>query len=206
MIGLPLLYPITDRGLAGGLSHAAIVGLLCRGGATLVQVREKTMNDAELFSAVRDAVRVASEGGARLVVNDRADVAALSGASGVHLGERDLPAADARRILGPGSLIGWSTHSVEEAVAAARLPVDYVALGPVFATSHASAAREPVGLRAVQEAAEAIDLPLVAIGGIDIARAQEVLSAGAVSLAVIGDIMSARDIAARVASYLEMKR
>src|SRR5262245_7437203 len=204
--GLPLLYPITDRALSGGLSHAALVERLCRGGASLIQVREKSMPDAVLLSAVLDAVRAAQSAGARLVVNDRADVAALAGARGVHLGSSDLPARLARSILGPGALVGWSTHSVEEAVAAASLPVDYVALGPVFATTHASTTRQPVGLRAVEAAAAAIELPLVAIGGIDLSRAQEVLSAGAASLAVIGDLMTAPAIAVRTAAYLELRR
>jgi len=202
---LPCLYPITDRALSGRDSHAALVELLCRGGATLIQMREKSLDDREMLAQARLAVEAATRGGARLIVNDRADVAALCGAAGAHLGGGDLPSADAREILGPTAWIGLSTHSVEDAVAAARQPVDYVALGPVFATTHAATRRSPLGVEAVAAAAAAIDIPLVAIGGIDLARAAEVLSAGAASVAVIGDLMTAADIPARVAAYLALQ-
>jgi thiamine-phosphate pyrophosphorylase len=202
---LPILYPITDRDLAGGLGHARIVELLCAGGATLVQMREKRLPDRELLAEARAAARIAREAGARLVVNDRADVAALCGADGVHVGTEDLPPREARLILGPGMIVGCSTHGVEEAVAAAKLPVDYVAIGPVFATAHSSTPREPLGLETVERAARAISLPLVAIGGIDLRNAGEVLSAGARAVAVIGDLMTARDIPARVAAYLALR-
>ena len=202
---IPCLYPITDRALAGGLSHARIVSLLCSGGATLVQLREKDLADRDLLADARAAVAEAARAGARLIVNDRADVASLSGAAGVHLGGDDLPTASARAILGPGALIGCSTHSVEEAIAAASLPVDYVALGPIYSTSHASFKREPLGVAAVARAAVSIDRPLVAIGGIDLSLAREVLAAGALSVAVIGDILTSKDIPARVAAYLALR-
>ena len=147
----------------------------------------------------------ARRAGALLIVNDRADVASLSGAAGVHVGEGDLPATAAREILGPGSVIGCSTHSVEQALSAAALPVDYVALGPIFASAHASVRREPLGVEQVARAAASIHLPLIAIGGIDLARAGDVLAAGAAAVAVMGDLMSSHDIPARVAAYLALK-
>jgi len=202
-----MVYPITDRAVAGGLSHAALVDLLCRGGATLIQMRDKSsLSDRRLLAESREAVSAARRHGARLILNDRADVAALCGAHGVHLGSEDLSAAAARGILGAGALIGVSTHSVEEAISAAAGPVDYVALGPIFATGHASVARLPLGVEAVSRAVSAIGVPLVAIGGIDLSRARDLLAAGAASVAVIGDIMSARDIPARVAEYLALDR
>lgn len=201
---LPCLYPITDTAVAGGLTHAEIVRRLCQGGATLIQVRDKRLPDRRLLEAARGAVAAAGAG-ARVLVNDRADVAALAGAAGVHLGEDDLPAVAARAILGPVAIIGISTHDVESAIAAARLPVDYVALGPVFPTTHASVERPPLGVQAVARASAAIPLPLVAIGGIDLSTAREVLDAGAAAVAVIGDLMSARDIPSRVAAYLSLR-
>lgn len=203
---LPCIYPISDRSLAGGRSHAEIVRLLCEGGATVIQMREKSMSDRDLLHEARAATDAARRDGAFLILDDRADVAVLSGAHGVHLGGDDLPPVEARRILGPEALIGLSTHSVEEAVAGAEGPVDYIALGPIFATRHASVAREPLGVEAVRRAAAASKIPLVAIGGIDLARAGELLAAGAASVAVIGDIMSATDIPSRVAAYLALKR
>jgi len=202
---LPRLYAITDLSLSKAASHAALVELLCRGGATLIQMREKRMPDGELLRQARMAAEAARKGGARLIVDDRPDVSLLAGADGVHLGDRDLPPAAARRILKEGSVVGCSTHSAEEAIeAASSLPVDYVALGPIFATRHSSAIREPLGVAAVARAAAGVSVPLVAIGGIALDNAGEVLSAGASSVAAIGDIMTAPDIPARVAAYLAL--
>ncbi|HET9480677.1 MAG TPA: thiamine phosphate synthase [Candidatus Polarisedimenticolia bacterium] len=200
---VPVLYPITDRALSGGLSHERIVTLLCRGGATLIQLREKAMNDRDLLRAAQDATAAAA-GRARLIVNERPDVAALCGAAGVHLGDEDLPAADARALLDAGALIGVSTHTVEQAEAAALLPVDYVALGPIFPTEHASARRAPVGIEALARACRLVRLPVVAIGGIDLSRAAEALAAGAAGVAVMGDLMLAKDIPQRTAAYLRL--
>lgn len=202
---LPCLYPIIDRALAGNRPHAEIVDLLCRGGASFIQLRAKQLTDKDLMTETASALSAARRCGARLIINDRVDVAALTSADGVHLGSEDLPVADARALLGPDAIIGCSTHSVEEAVAAGSLPVDYIALGPIFATHHASVTREPLGLVAVAVAARAISLPLVAIGGIDLARAAETLAAGAASVAVIGDLMTASDIPARTAAYLALR-
>jgi thiamine-phosphate pyrophosphorylase len=200
---LPVLYPITDRRLASGRTHAQIVRLLAEGGATLVQVREKELSDRLLADAVRECLRI---DGVRIIVNDRPDVARVVGAAGAHLGEDDLPAEAARALLGEGSTLGVSTHSVEGAVAACRLPVDYVALGPIFETPNASAARGALGLEAVACAAQRMTKPLVAIGGITLERAAAILDAGAASVAVIADLMTAPDIAGRVRAFLALGR
>jgi thiamine-phosphate pyrophosphorylase len=206
VIALPPLYVLTDRALAGGRTHAQLVAALCRGGASLIQVREKRMMDRDLLAACRDAVAEARAAEARLIVNDRADVAAIAGADGVHLGDADLPVAAAREVLGPEAWIGRSTHSVEEALEAARLPVDYIALGPVFATGHAGVQRPALGLDAVSRAAAGLRVPLVAIGGITRVQAKQVLAAGAASVAVMGDLMTAPDIAAATAELLDLLR
>ncbi len=200
---LPILYPITDRRLAGGRSLVEIVRLLREGGAELVQIREKTLPDRELAEAVRECVAIA---GIRILVNDRPDVALVAGAAGVHLGDRDLPAEEARDLMGPAALIGVSTHSVEEAVAACDLPVDYVALGPIFATSNAAVQREPIGPDAVGRASRRMKLPLVAIGGITLERAPGLIAAGAASVAVVSDVMAAPVISERVRAYLRLSR
>lgn len=199
----PILYPITDRRLAGGRPLVEIVRLLGEGGAELVQIREKALPDRELVDAVREC---ASVPGVRILVNDRPDVALVAGAAGVHLGDRDLPAPEARDLMGPGALIGVSTHSVEEAVAACDLPVDYVALGPIFATSNAAVQREPLGPDAIGRASRRMKLPLVAIGGITLERAPELIEAGAASLAVVSDVMAAPGIPERVRAYLRLRR
>lgn len=196
---LPPLYPITDSARAGGRDPEEIVRLLVAGGASLIQVRAKDLTDAELAGAVGRCVAV---DGAIVIVNDRPDVALLCGAAGVHLGDRDLPPAEARALLGPEAVVGVSTHSVEEAVAACGLDVDYVALGPVFDGGLKKGVRPPLGLDAVRRAAARMTRPLVAIGGITLASAAEVRRAGAASVAVISDLMTARRIDEQVRAFL----
>ncbi len=196
---LPAIYPITDSALAGGRSHAEIVRLLVAVGASMIQVRAKELSDGALAEQVAGCVAVP---GAIVIVNDRPDVALLCGAAGAHLGDRDLPPAEARRILGPGAVLGLSTHSVEEAVSACRLEIDYVALGPVFDSPTKRGARPPLGLDALRQAAARMTKPLVAIGGITLERVPEVRAAGADSIAVISDLMSAGRIDARFRALL----
>lgn len=142
-----------------------------------------------------------------VIVNDRADIAALSRADGVHVGQGDLDPADARRIVGGYAVVGLSTHSLEQARAAARAPVDYIAVGPIFSSSTKDAGCAPVGTALVSEVRamldkEGIEKPIVAIGGITLERAAEVIRAGAASVAVISDLLSTRNPEARVREYL----
>lgn len=190
---LPKLYPITDRRLSG-LSHAEQVERLCEGGARLVQLREKHLSPREFYSEAEGALRVARGRGAKLIINDRADIALALGADGVHLGQDDMPPEAARALLGRGAVIGFSTHGVEQSVAAARLPVDYVAIGPVFATSSKENPDPTVGLEGVRLARRAVGrVPLVAIGGITRENAPSVLDAGADSVALIGALLATDD-------------
>ncbi|HLM57755.1 MAG TPA: thiamine phosphate synthase [Pyrinomonadaceae bacterium] len=193
-IELPKLYPVTDRGRSG-LSHAEQVARLCEGGARLIQLREKHLTPREFYREAEDALRVARACGARVVINDRADVALALGADGVHLGQDDLPPAAARELLGERAIIGFSTHSVEQAAEAARMPVDYVAIGPVFQTSSKQNPDPVVGLEGVRRVRESMsETPsLVAIGGITADRARAVLEAGAHCVAVIGALLTAED-------------
>ena len=187
---LPKLYPITDRGLSG-LSHAEQVARLCEGGARLVQLREKHLPAREFYAEAVEALRLARSFGARLVVNDRVDVALAAGADGAHLGQDDLPPEAARALLGGGAVVGFSTHGVAQAAAAALMPLDYVAVGPVFDTSSKQNPDPLVGLEGVRLARAAVGrLPLVAIGGITAETAASVLAAGADSVAVIGALLT----------------
>src|SRR5687768_5154472 len=131
---LPKIYPITDTRISGGLTHAEQVTRLRAGGARLIQLREKHLSPREFYHEAEAALAVARERNTRLIINDRADIALALGADGVHLGQDDLSPSAARRLLGPRFIIGYSTHSVAQAVEAARLPVDYVAVGPIFET------------------------------------------------------------------------
>ena len=187
---LPRIYALTDVRLSG-LSHAEQVELLSASGATLIQLREKGMPAREFYEQAKAAVDVALRRGVTLIVNDRVDVALAVGAHGVHLGQDDMPPDAARRLLGPEAVIGYSTHNIEQAIAATKLPIDYLAVGPIFATTSKSDTAPVLGLdglRAVRQAAGTF--PLVAIGGISHANAREVIQAGADSVAVISALLS----------------
>jgi thiamine-phosphate pyrophosphorylase len=184
-INLPKLYPITDARLSG-LSHAEQVRRLCAGGATFIQLREKHLTPREFYHEAEEALHVARSCGARLIVNDRVDIALALKASGVHLGQDDLPPASARELLGERAIIGFSTHTVEQATRAARLPVDYIAIGPIFETNSKENPDAIVGLEGLRRVRQAVGkIPLVAIGGIKRESILETLAAGADAVAVI---------------------
>ncbi len=200
---LPKLYALTDPRLTG-LTHAEQIARLCAGGATLIQLRDKHASPREFYAAAAAALHVARAHGARLIINDRADIALALGADGVHLGQDDLDPTAARRLLGPRALIGYSTHNLAQAQAAANLPVSYVALGPIFATTTKEKLDPVVGLAGIARVRAALpsNVPLVAIGGITQANARTVLEAGAGSVAVIGALLAVPDlIAARTAEF-----
>ncbi|HZN07207.1 MAG TPA: thiamine phosphate synthase [Pyrinomonadaceae bacterium] len=184
---LPRVYPITDTQISG-LSHADQVRLLADGGATFVQLREKNLPALNFY---REAKAAAEISGVRIIVNDRADVALAVKAVGVHLGQDDLPPEAARTLLGDEAIIGYSTHNIVQAQAAASLPVDYIAIGPIFRTTTKANADPEVGLNGLRAVRKAIgDIPLVAIGGITPENAPAVIEAGADSVAVISGLLS----------------
>lgn len=159
-----------------------------------MQLREKQRGAREFYREALEAVRVGRECGAHVIVNDRADIALAVGADGVHLGQEDLSAEAARRLLGEEAIIGFSTHSIAQAIEAARMPVDYIAIGPVFATASKERPDAVVGLEGVRRVREVVgDKPLVAIGGINMENARSVLNAGADSVAVISALLEAGD-------------
>jgi thiamine-phosphate pyrophosphorylase len=201
---LPKLYAITDARLSG-LAHAEQVARLAEGGATLVQLREKHASPRDFLREAEAALRVARERGVRLVINDRADIALACGADGVHLGQDDLPPRAARRLLGAEFVVGYSTHDLAQLAEAARLPVDYVAFGPVFPTRSKENPDRVVGLELLARARRALppSIPLVAIGGITRENAGSALDAGADSVAVISALVSAPgEIARRTREFL----
>jgi thiamine-phosphate pyrophosphorylase len=174
-----------------GISHAEQVKLLSLGGATLIQLREKRMPAREFYEQAKEAVEVAARRGVQLIVNDRVDVALAVGAHGVHLGQDDMPPEAARRLLGSEAVIGYSTHNIEQAVAAAKLPIDYLAIGPIFATTTKSDTAPVLGLEGLRTVRRVVGaFPLVAIGGITSANAADVIAAGADSVALISALLS----------------
>lgn len=178
---------VTDRSLCPGGSLTARVARAVAGGVDIVQLRERDMLAGELLSLALE-LREATEGRSLLVVNDRADVALAAGADGLHLPERGLPVAAARRLLGEGRLVGRSVHSLAEAVRAAEEGADYLVVGSIYATrSHPGAS--PAGLGLLREVAARVSLPVLAIGGITAERVAEVVQAGASGVAVISAVL-----------------
>ncbi len=172
------------------MSHADQVRALINGGAKIIQIREKIRSAGDWIGEANLAVRAARLAGIRIIINDRVDIALAVGADGVHLGQDDLPPEAARRILGDDAIIGFSTHTIEQVRDACRMAVDYIAFGPVFATSTKADPDPTVGLRQFERAkAAAGDIPLVAIGGIDATNIKTLFQAGAASAAMIGAIL-----------------
>ncbi len=190
MLKLPKIYPITNVELSG-LSHAAQVQVLADAGCKLVQIRDKLGSSREIFDAVVESVAIANAVGMKVILNDRVDIAIAARAHGVHLGQDDLPPAEARRLLGNDAIVGFSTHSVEQAIDAVKLPVDYIAIGPIFATTTKEDPDPVVGLDGLRRVRDAIgDFPLVAIGGIHVTNLRDVLPSGADSVAIISDLFA----------------
>jgi thiamine-phosphate pyrophosphorylase len=184
------LYPLTDSYLSQ-LSHAEQVSHLGKAGARIVQLREKLLPPFEFYQEAANALRVARQLGIKIIINDRVDIALALKADGVHLGQADLPPEAARRLLGPKAMIGISTHNPEQARLAAKMPIDYIAIGPIFATSSKQASETPIGLTVLRQVRHIVgQIPLVAIGGIRAEKGQDVLDAGADAVAVISDIWS----------------
>ncbi|MBA3515362.1 MAG: thiamine phosphate synthase [Pyrinomonadaceae bacterium] len=183
------IYPLTDVRLSG-LSHAEQVVRLSDGGASLIQLREKNLTPREFFKQAEEASNIARQRGVRIVINDRVDIALALEADGVHLGQEDLPPEAARRLLGDSAIIGVSTHNLEQALRAIRLPVNYLAIGPIFTTSSKSNSEPVLGLDGLRLVRDAIgDFPLVAIGGISHENAPKVWESGADAVAVISALL-----------------
>ena len=179
------------------------------GGARFLQLRAKALAGAEFLDTAAALVELGHRHGARVIVNDRADIARLTGADGVHVGQDDLSPAAVRSLVGEDAIVGLSTHTVDQLDRGVNEPVSYVAIGPVFGTATKVTGHERVGLAMVREAARrtsARGIPLVAIGGITLESAPTVLAAGAASVAVISDLLSTRDPERRVFEFLTRLR
>jgi thiamine-phosphate pyrophosphorylase len=201
----PRLYPIIDVDLCRerGLDPLALLDAFLAGGARFLQLRDKASSSAARL-ALADAVcaRVHAAGG-RLIVNDRPDIARLCGADGVHLGQDDMTVDEARLVVGADAIVGLSTHDEAQIERAARTSATYVAVGPIYGTATKDTGYSARGLALVRHAVSAAGKPVVAIGGITLARAPAVFAAGAASVAVITDLLAA-DPAARVGEYLRV--
>lgn len=186
---LQKVYPITARSLTG-MTHLEQTAELLRVGVTFIQLREKELSSGYFLQDAANAVELAHKSGALIIINDRADIAIISGADGVHLGQNDLPPAVARKLMGTKAIIGLSTHNIDQVKIALNEPVDYITFGPVFPTGTKPDLDPITGLDALTEARRlAADIPLVAIGGINAENLRSVIDTGVDSAAVISAVL-----------------
>ncbi len=197
---LPRFYPILDTAALerSGCRLEDAAGALLEAGARIVQLRHKGHFSRSMFETAEAIAALCRTAGAQLIVNDRADIALLLDAQGLHIGQDDLSPAAARRLIGSGRMLGYSTHNSAQLLAAAGEPCDYVALGPIFHTGSKLNPDPVVGLAGLERLAKTVTRPLVAIGGITPATAPEVYAAGAASIAVIGDLYAGPCTAASI--------
>lgn len=187
------LYLVTDPRMLAGRTQLELVQAAVQGGVGCVQLREKDSNTRDFLALAQALVQWLAPRGVPLVINDRVDIALACGAQGVHLGQSDMPVADARRLLPADVFIGWSVETPDDVRRAQNLPVDYLGVSPVFATPTKTDTAPPWGLEGLTAVRRQTGLPLVAIGGIDASNAAQVLQAGADGLAVVSAIGAATD-------------
>jgi thiamine-phosphate pyrophosphorylase len=199
---LPRLYPIIDLEVS---VHPLefLIGEFASAGLSWVQLRDKKANSRQLFSNAQRFVELARPHGLTAIVNDRADIARLTAADGVHIGQEDLPVEHARKILGSDKIVGYSTHNLVQALEAEQSSADYVAIGPVFATTSKANPDPIVTWDELQEIRKQVKKPLVAIGGITSQNAGRLFDIGLDSVAVIRDLVSEPDIRTRIGQFLK---
>jgi thiamine-phosphate pyrophosphorylase len=192
-------YAMVDP--TGGHQPVALARMLLEAGVRIMQLRLKQTSSRDFLAAARAIAALCHERGALLIVNDRADIAKLTGADGVHVGQNDLPAVLARTIVGPGQIVGVSTHSVEQARTAEAAGADYIGFGAIYSGGLKNVSNAQ-GLDRLSEVRAAVAIPIVAIGGITEATMPMVLDAGADAAAIITDVVRAPDLSAKVRALL----
>ncbi len=194
-------YAMVDP--AGGHEPVALAAVLLGAGARILQLRLKDASSREFLAAAREIVRMCRARGALAIINDRADIARLAEADGVHVGQEDLPARMAREVVGLGRIVGVSTHSVEQALTAQADGADYIGFGAIYSGGLKNVANAQ-GLERLRAVRAAVKIPIVAIGGITEAAMPAVLAAGADAAAIITDVVRAADPAAKVRALLAL--
>ncbi len=197
------LYLISDRHQTGGRPLTDVVREALDGGIRAVQLREKDLSGSELYRLAAKLRRLTSDFDARLIINDRLDVALAAEADGVHIGVNSLPVSVVRRVLGPDKIIGYSAHGIDEALSAQADGADFVTFGPVYPTPSKAGYGEPCGVKILADAAAALEIPVIGLGGISQKNILEVLSANIQGIAVISAILTAADPRVAAASLLK---
>jgi thiamine-phosphate pyrophosphorylase len=208
-LGSPL-YAILDIGLCNGRAPIDILNEFLTAGATVVQLRAKDLPSNTFFALAQTAREFTRRAGAKLIVNDRLDIALAVRADGVHLGQEDMPLAAARKLAGDNKLagdkliVGLSTHNLEQARSAEAGGADYIGFGPIFGTKTKATSHSPRGLAMLREIRDAVKIPVVAIGGINEQNVSQVWQAGADGAAIISDLMGAQDLSAKTRRILHL--
>jgi len=195
------LYVITNRQLCGDRTLTEVVEEVCRGGVKAIQLREKDLPAKSIFNLAQEIQQICKRTGAKLLINDRFDIAGAVGADGVHLTSKSLPVEIVRKNFNSDKLVGVSTHSLEEARRAQDSGADFVLFGPIYPTPSKAAYGHPQGLTKLQEVAKSVAIPVFAVGGMTPEKAKECVESDAFGVAVISSVMSTRDISATLKSY-----
>ncbi len=195
---IPIIYPIIDSSLVTLDNIGKTAEAIIDGGAKILQLRAKSLSSKEFLETARIIRKITKDKGTVFIVNDRVDIALLTDADGVHLGQGDLPVKEARRLLGNNKIIGYSTHNLREALEAVRLPVDYISFGPIFPTKTKEDVQTPKGLKLLSEVRKAVEIPIVAIGGITETNMVHVLKEGVEGVAMISEILTVKDISQKI--------
>lgn len=200
-----LLYAVTDRAWTGSQPLARQVEAALQNGATCLQLREKALDPAAFREEARQMALLCGRYGVPLIINDNVEVALACGAAGVHLGQQDMPIAQARRMAGPDLILGASAHTVQEALEAQAAGADYLGVGAVFSTS-TKADASPLPLTTLREICAAVSIPVVAIGGITETNLLQLTGCGAAGVAVVSAIFGAPDPGAATARLVQLAR
>ena len=190
------LYLVTDRGMLKGraLTLTEAVEAAIKGGATMIQLREKEVSSLEFYAAALKIKAVAGRHGIPFIINDRLDIALAADADGLHVGQQDLPVEVARKLLGKGKILGYSVSNVEEAVYGEKCGADYLGAGPVYPTGSKPDAVGPIGTEALKRIVRSVSIPVVAIGGIGADNIKEIKASGAAGVSVISAILGQENI------------
>lgn len=183
---------ITDTNIQKKYSHVEIAEMAVKGGADIIQLRDKNMPASELAETAIAIKKICSKR-AVLIINDRVDIAMLSGADGVHLGKEDIPVNEARKLLGKNKYIGATANSLEDAKNAVKAGADYIGFGHIYPTQTKLKSTSPVGIKGLKEILNYISIPVIAIGGIDLTNAEEVIKTGVHGIAAIGCVLKSQN-------------
>ena len=189
MEGIGKFCVITDTAIQKKFSHAEIAKMAIKGGADIIQLRDKSLPTVELISTALKIKKICNKYNVLFIVNDRVDIAMLSDADGVHLGKDDIPIKDARRLLGKNKIVGATAHSLKEAIKSENDGADYIGFGHIYPTNSKLKNTKPKGINELTKVCNAVKIPVIAIGGINTENVKEVIQTGVHGVAVIGAVV-----------------